>query len=183
MRVSLSTVTWILGGVSIGLRLPGVLWPEAYGRVARRFPRHLPTGAVLAAAAAVWIAWYLNQGVTGPWAWLRPYALLSVPVGYAIAVMYLGDYLPVRALAVLMLLVAKVLVDSARWHPSAWRLVIPVIAYLWVIVAMWLVISPYRMRDMIQWATSRPARTRALCALGVAGGIALCILAATVYRV
>lgn len=180
---SLSAVAWILGAAIVAIRLPGVIWPEPYTRALRRFPRHFGVGAVLAALAAVWIASYLYHGVTGTWAWFRPYALAAVPVGYVICLKYLDDYLAVRALAVLLLLVAKPLTDAARWHESPLRLVVTVIAYIFVVAGMVYVVSPYRLRDGIDWSTRTPARTRWLCAAATAAGLAVCLLAATVYRV
>jgi hypothetical protein len=182
-RLSLSTVAWILGAVIIGLRLPGIIWPDGYGRALRKFPRHFGIGAVLAAVAAVWIAWYLYHGVTGTWAWFKPYALAAVPVGYVVSLKYLDDYLAVRALAVLLLLVAKPLTDAARWHSSQLSLVVTVVAYVMVIAGMIYVVSPYRLRDGIEWSTRTPGRTRWICAVGTAVGLFICLLAGTVYRI
>lgn len=181
--LSLSTVAWILGAAIVVLRLPGVVWPDLYARILRRFPRHLGAGAVLAALAAAWIAWHLYHGVTGTWAWFRPYALAAVPVGYVVCLRYLDEYLAVRAMAVLFLLVAKPLTDAARWHESPLSLVVTVIAYLMAVAGMILVVSPYRLRDSIEWATRTRGRTRWISAAGTAVGIAVCLLAATVYRV
>ena len=182
-QVSLSSVAWALGALIVVLRLPGVIWPDPYAQVLRRFPRNLGAGAVLGALAAAWIAWYLYQGVTGTWAWFRPYALAAVPVGYVVCLKYLDEYLAVRSMAVLLLLVAKPLTDAARWHESPLRLVVTVVAYVFVVAGMVLVVSPYRLRDSIEWSTRNRTRTRWISAAGAAVGIAICILAATAYRV
>ena len=75
---------------------------------------------------------------------------------------YLRDFLAVRGVAVFMLLVAKLILDTQRVYmfstPSGgateWRLVFAILGYAIVVVAMWMVISPWRMRDIINWGVS-----------------------------
>jgi hypothetical protein len=91
------------------------------------------------------------------------------------------DFLAVRGLAILLLMLAKVVVDSANQVDTQWRLVMTVIAYIWAIAGMWFTVSPYRMRDMIDWATATDGRCRALCGLGCAVGAFLIGLGVFVY--
>jgi hypothetical protein len=68
---------------------------------------------------------------------------------------YVRDFLAVRGAALVMLLLAKLMVETARWVDTQWRLVIVIWAYGLVVGGMWFTISPWRMRDLIQWAIKR----------------------------
>ncbi len=100
------------------------------------------------------------------------------------ACVYVKDFLAIRGLAVVMLLLAKLMVDSGRPHLAAthWVLVIQVWAYLMVLGGMWLTISPWRARDLIEWATANRKRLQAVCAVRVAFGLFILALGLTVFR-
>jgi formate hydrogenlyase subunit 3/multisubunit Na+/H+ antiporter MnhD subunit len=95
---------------------------------------------------------------------------------------FVQDFLPVRGLAVLLLLLAKLMVDTARWEDTEWRLVIVVLAYIWVIAGMWFTISPWRVRDMLYWATANEKRVRVGSAMRLALALFIVVLGLTAYR-
>ena len=90
--------------------------------------------------------------------------------------LYLKDYLAVRGAAVLMLLIAKLIVDTARFHESEWRLVLITVAYLMVIGGMWFTVSPWRMRDLFAWGIADEKRFKILCGFRIVFGILLLML-------
>jgi len=94
----------------------------------------------------------------------------------------LRDFLPVRGLAVLFLLLAKLMVDTARWEDTEWRLVIATWAYVLAVAGMWFTISPWRLRDILNWATATEERTRLLSGLRLAFGVFVLVLGMTVFR-
>jgi hypothetical protein len=61
-------------------------------------------------------------------------------------------------------------------------LVLVIIAYIWIVSAMWWMISPWRLRNLIQWATATPEKTRKLAFARLAIAVVVIILGATVYR-
>jgi hypothetical protein len=77
---------------------------------------------------------------------------------------------------VVLLLLAKVMVDSARLHDSSFRLVITTWAYLLVLAGIVFTIAPYRMRDVIDWKTATESRTRLLSGLRMAFGLFVLLL-------
>ena len=92
------------------------------------------------------------------------------------------DFLPVRGLACLLLLMAKLVTDSARLVETDWRLVLVTWAYVWVLAGMWLTISPWRLRDWINWTTSSEQRTRIFSGLRTAFGLFVVALGFTVFK-
>jgi len=95
---------------------------------------------------------------------------------------YVRDYLAVRGLAVVLLLCAKLMVDTARMEETDWRLVIVTLAYVWVFAGMWLTISPWRLRDLIHWATASEQRTRLLSGLRLGFALLVVALGLTVFK-
>jgi hypothetical protein len=75
-------------------------------------------------------------------------------------------------------------VDTGRPHlgESSWVLVIQYWAYLFVVMGIWFTVTPWRLRDLINWATASEGRTRFLSLIRL--GFAACILTLglTVFR-
>jgi hypothetical protein len=182
MHFNLSTLSVALG---LGLGLPqvyGLTNPAAFAANARKFPRSLPCGVVLMLLGTGWFLWYLNQESISDFAAYKP-ALLAgfaaVGVGSCI---YVQDFLAVRGLAVVLLLLAKLMLDTARWADTEWRLVIVCWAYLFVIAGIRFTISPWRLRDFIHWATADEKRVRVGSAIRLAFGLFVVLLGLTAFR-
>ena len=92
---------------------------------------------------------------------------------------YVKDFLAVRGYAVLLLLLAKLMVETARWVDSDWRLVIVTWAYIWALGGMWFTISPWRVRDIILWTTATESRIRFIC--GIRGAFGLLVIGLGVF--
>jgi hypothetical protein len=181
--MKLSTLSVILGLVLAVPNAYGVFKPAAFAATARKFPRHTSLGYPLMLAATVWFLYNLSQEAVSDFLSFKPglYALFGA-VGLG-ACIFVRDFLPVRGLAVLLLLLAKLMVDTARWVDTEWRLVMATWAYVLVIAGMWFTVSPWRLRDLIHWATANDQRTRLLSSLRLAFGVFVLALGLTVYRV
>ena len=159
----------------------GVVNPKGFAAAARRFPRSLPWGYALMLLGTAVFVWFVKNEPISDFEPLKPYLYtLFVVVGVG-SCFFIKDFLAVRGLAVVILLLAKVMVDTARWHESCWRLVIVTWAYLMVVGGIVWTISPYRMRDMINWSTATEGRTRALSAARMAFGLFVLLLGFVVF--
>jgi hypothetical protein len=175
----------ILLGVGMGLpQVYGLVNPAGLASAARRFPRNLPAGVVLMLLATVWFAWNVNNEPIADFSAFKPYMLGAFIAVGILSCIFVQDFLAVRGLAVLMLLLAKLMVDTGRPHlgESPWVLVIQYWAYLFVVMGIWFTITPWRLRDLINWATASEGRTRFLSLIRL--GFAACILTLglTVFR-
>ena len=180
--MSLSTLATGLGLLLAVPHAYGVVKPAAFAAAARRFPRYTPIGVVLTLAATVWFLYYVSLETVADFSHMKPFLYMlfgAVGIGTCI---YVRDYLAVRGLAVSLLLCAKLMVDTARMVETDWRLVIVTLAYLWVFVGMWFTISPWRLRDIILWATATEQRTRFLSGVRLGFGIFLVVLGMTVFK-
>lgn len=180
--MSLSTLAVILGAGLAVINGWGLWNPAGYKAAAGKFPRSVPLGIGLMVIATLWFIYYLSLEEVSDFTSFKPglYALFA-GVGLG-ACIFLQDFLPVRALAVLFLLVGKFMVDTARGEDTTWRLVIVIWAYVWVLTGMWLTISPWRFRDFLKWNTANEQRLRLMCGLRAAFGVFVIVLGLTVYR-
>ncbi len=182
IHLKLSTLAVLLGFAFTLLNAYGVLRPAAFADAARKFPRYTPVGAVLMLLSTAWFVGNVSHEAIADFANFKPALFaLFIAVGLG-ACFFVRDFLPVRGLAVFILLLAQLMVESARWEESPWRLVITTWAYGMVVAGMWFTISPWRLRDMIQWATADDKRTRLLSGVRLAFGLFVLCLGLTVFR-
>ena len=175
----------ILLGVGMGLpQVYGLVNPAGLGAAARRLPRNLRAGIVLMLLATVWFAWNVNVEPIADFSVFKPYMLGAFIAVGILSCIFVQDFLAVRGLAVLMLLLAKFMVDTGRPHlgESPWVLVMQGWAYVFVVLGIWFTVTPWRLRDLINWATATERRTRLLSLVRL--GFAACILTLglTVFR-
>lgn len=182
IELKLSTLAITLG-LLFGLPyIYGVLKPAAFGAMLRKFPRYTPVGYVLMLLSAAWFLAYLKQESISDFAAFKPflYGLFGL-VGVG-ACLFVKDFLPIRGLAVLWLILAKLMVDTARWVDTEWRLVIVIWAYIWVLAGIWFTVSPWRLRDIIDWGTANEQRIRLLSGVRLAFGLFVVCLGLTVFK-
>ena len=133
------------------------------------------------AVATVWFLLLLKGESIADFAPYKPYMYLGFSLLGVLTCVYVTDFLAVRGLAVVLLLLGKLMLDTQRWVESDWRLVIAVWAYVLVIAGMWLTISPWRLRDLIQWSTANAGRMRLLNGIRLAFGLLLIVLGLTAF--
>ena len=180
--LKLSTLAVVLGLIVALPSLLGLLKPKAFAEAARQFPRHTLVGWVLVLLGTAWFLYYVQQENVSDFANMkRIFYLVFSAVGLG-ACFFVRDFLPVRGLAVVYLLMAKLMVDTARWAATDWRLVISFWAYALVLAGMWFTISPWRLRDIINWSVATESRTRLTSGVQVAFGLFVIVLGLTVFK-
>ena len=183
MTLSLSILAIVLG---LGLGLPqiyGLVNPGAFGAAVRKFPRSLPWGYALMILGTGWFLFNLSQESIADFAaWKNVLFLGFTAVGVG-SCFYVQDFLAVRGLAVVLLLLAKLMVDTGRPHLTQTPLVLVVQtwAYLLVVAGIWLTISPWRLRDLLNWTTANEKRIRVCCGIRLAFGLMIAGLGITVF--
>ena len=174
--MDLATLSIIIGVWAVVGNVYGVIQPRAFGEIVLRFPRNYPTGVVLTLIATAWFVWILQHETLADFDVHRTkMQVIFAAVGVA-ACLFLKDFLAVRGLAVILLLLAKTVVDTARFHDSDWRILLVTFAYIWVIMGMWFTVSPWRMRDLFAWGTADEKRFKILCGFRIGFGILLLML-------
>jgi len=173
MILKLSTLSILLGLV-IGLpQLYGIVNPTGFAAAVRKFPRSLPAGYALMLLGTAWFLFNLSQESISDFAAFKTPLLAGFAAIGLGACIFVQDFLAVRGLAVVLLLLAKLMVDSGRPHLSetSWVLVIQAWAYLLVLGGMWFTVSPWRLRDLLEWATANEKRIKVCCGIRLALGV------------
>lgn len=169
--MSLALLAIIFGTGLAMLQLHALLRPEEHTRAMRQFPRSINAGYLLVGVGTIWFLYYVNLESVADFAHLKKHMLWGFGALGVMTCIFVKDFLAVRGLAVVLLLLAKLTLDSARWVDSEWRLVLVAWAYLWVVAGIWLTIAPWRLRDLIHWVLATPRRFRVLSSLGLGFGL------------
>ena len=184
MTFNLSTLS-ILLGLGVGLpQIYGIFKPTAFAAAVRKFPRSVPWGVALMVVGTAGFLLNLSQESIADFAAYKSILFAGFAgVGLGTCI-FVQDFLAVRGLAVVLLLVAKIMVDTGRpaLPQTHWVLVIQTWAYVLVVAGMWFTVSPWRLRDMLAWATATEQRTKVGCALRLAFGLFVAGLGLTVFR-
>lgn len=165
-------------GLMVGLLLVishAVAWmqPRRTGQWMRAFPRSVLWGRVLLILAAVWSYWLIGVADLGEFSHLVGMLKIGVPVAAVLAWFFVDDFLSVRALGTLALLAAEPLLSAAFMQEPVSRLILVVLAYVWILAGLFLVGMPYLLRDAITWLTAHTTAFKSAAAGGIAYGLAL----------
>lgn len=180
--MKLSTLAVALGILISLPQIYGLLKPTRFAAALRQFPRSQIWGFLLMGLGTVWFLWNLHNESISDFAAYKKLMLLGFGAVGVLTCIFVRDFLAVRGLAIVLLLVAKLMLDTARWHDSPWRLVISTLAYIWIVAGMWFTVSPWRLRDLIQWSTASEGRIRFGSALRLALGVLVVALGLTAFR-
>jgi hypothetical protein len=171
----------VLGLALLSSHLWALLKPSEAQAFLRGFPRNYAWGAVLLTIGFFWSMLIIQHMDMGEFFHLRRWFVMIVPAGFIGVLFYVKEFLAVRALGSLMLLAAGPVLAAAFLQPQTSRLLLPLLAYAWIIAGMFFVGMPFLMRDAIHWVTANAARWKLLSLSGVIYGAVLLIAALVDY--
>ncbi|MGB7746396.1 MAG: hypothetical protein WBN75_03835 [Verrucomicrobiia bacterium] len=182
--MKLSLLSILLG---LGMSVPqiyGLTKPVKFAAAARKFPRNLPVGIVLMLLATAWFVWNVNIEPIADFSAFKKYMIAGFVAVGILACIFVQDFLAVRGLAVVLLLLAKLMVDTGRPHLGAtpWVYVIQIWAYLLVVLGIWFTVTPWKLRDILNWATATEDRIRIGSRIRLAFAVFVLILGLTAFR-
>jgi hypothetical protein len=191
--MKLSLLSILLGaGMSVP-QIYALAWPKDFVATARKFPRNLTVGVVLMLLATAWFIWNVNNEPIADFTSFKPYMMAGFAAVGVGSCFFVQDFLAVRALAVLALLLGRLMVDTGRpylpttiFHAqmgeSSWVLVIQVWAYVLVVAGIWFTVTPWKLRDLVNFATANETRVRFGSALRLAFALFIVVLGLTAFR-
>ena len=180
--LTLETAGWIVGCALVILHLIALVNAKEVKGWLRTLPRSRAMGVLFLTIDAVWAFALVATMDLGEFQHWRTSLLILIPVSYLLTLKYVDEFLAVRSLGILALLAAEPILEAAFLQPPASRLLLVVVAYVWVVLGMFWVGMPYLMRDQISWLLRSEARWKAVCVAGLAYGVAVLICSATQYR-
>ncbi len=182
--MKLSLLSILLG---VGMSVPQVYAltkPARFTVAARKLPRNLPVGIALMLLGTAWFLWIVNQEPIADFSAYKPVMMIAFAAVGVLTCVFVQDFLAVRGLAVVLMLLGKLMVDTGRPHlgTSPWVLVIQVWAYVLIIAGMWFTVTPWKFRDFIEFATATDKRIRFGSLARLAFALFIVALGLTVFR-
>ncbi len=171
--LSLKTVGIATGIFLLLLHIPALLQRDTTRAWLRQFPRSKTWGAILLAFATVWVFLLAMKMDLGEFARLRLPIMGFVVISAILSWKFLDEFLAVRSLGVLALLAANPILDACYLQPPAWRLLLVVLAYIWILCGLFWVGMPYLLRDQIAWISASTQRWNIAALAGALVGLAI----------
>jgi hypothetical protein len=147
----------------------------------KAFPRTYSWGVILLTIDFLWAEFALVNMDMGEFFTMRDKFMMIVAGGYVAVLLYVKEFLAVRALGSLMLLVAGPVLTAAFLQPQTSRLLIPILAYAWIIIGMFFIGMPFLMRDWVNTFIAKPQRWNLAIYGGISYGIVLLAAAILFY--
>ena len=191
-HLSLFTTGLILGVWLIGSHALMLVKPDLVQEFLKKFPRDPVIGQVLLGIGLAWF-WLLiapdNLGKfstlamdLGEFNGAKPILRILVPVSLVLVASSIRDFLAVRALGVLGLMVASPLLEAAFLKEPSSRLLVPIYAYALLTASLFWVGMPYLFRDAVTWVTADQIRWKTLSLGGLGYGLTTLICALAFWR-
>lgn len=147
----------------------------------KAFPRTYRWGVILLTIDVIWSVFALANMDMGEFFEKRRMFIFATIGGYVAVLIYVKEFLAVRALGALLLLVAGPVLTAAFLQPQTSRLLLPILAYAWIIGGMYLIGMPFLMRDGVNWLLAKPLRWNLAVYSGIGYGVALLAAAILFY--
>ena len=180
-HLSLQLAGLIAGVFLLLISVPGIISPDFSRTVAQRLPRSRVVGIVLLTIDVLWSFWLLSTMEMGEFSSFRRPLLIILPIGFMLVLMFVDEFLAVRALGILFLLAAEPLLDAAFFRNESSRLLVTVFAYLLIVAGLFWVTMPYLLRDQINWSARTSTRWRLTHGVALLYGAAILACALTRY--
>lgn len=155
--------------------------PAPIQRFLKKFPRNHNLGQILLGVGMGWF-WLLiapdGLGFLGRLAMdlgefngAKGFLRIATPVTFVLVCFSVKEFLAVRALGLLGLMLAAPLLEAAFLKDPASRVIIPIFAFTLIIFSMFWIGMPYTFRDAVSWLTASPARFKGAATAFLAYGL------------
>ncbi|MGF1657370.1 MAG: hypothetical protein ACFCU3_10365 [Verrucomicrobiales bacterium] len=177
----LKPVGIVLGVILILVHLFALVRSEQTKRALLAFPRSDKAGVILLLLSGLWFFILVTRIDLGEFHPHRRVFLTAIPLLCAGSLIFLRDLLAPRALSMFLLLAAEILLDAAFLREPVTRLLLPTLAYAWILLSLVWVCVPYVLRDQITWVVQSPIRYQTAVGAGLVYGLAVLLCAIIFY--
>ena len=170
----------LFAGVSLVLTGGILVWNRrSVGQFAKKSLRSFPVTLLIMSVAGSWFLYNIIRLGVADFGNYKEFLFIFFLGICFFAFFHARDFLAVRGGAVLVMLLAKVLLEAAYMQEPQSRLFMVGFVYLCVITALYLGTAPYRLRDFFDWLFAKDKRAKLLGYLFGLYGIFLCGIAFT----
>lgn len=171
--ISLETALLLVGVALLAGHFAAILFATTLQRHLVAFPRSEPLGILLFILASLYFAGLIAVTDLGEFSPMRLKFLTFTVIGSILTLRFVREFLAVRALGMLLLLLAEPLLESAWMRPEMGRLWLVGLVYIWIVAGLFCIGMPYLLRDAIGWLVASEKRWKAASFGGIAYGILL----------
>ena len=179
--LSLRTVGLIIGLLLLITHLAALVRPDETRQWLRKFPRSKLLGYCFLAVDAIWTFWLVTNMDLGEFSQFRTWLQAGVPIVFILTIFFVDEFLSVRALGIMALLAAEPILSAAFLRPEIARLLVVILAYVWLTLGLFWVGMPYLLRDQITWLTESANRFKAVAMAGLLYSLSILVCTVTVY--
>jgi hypothetical protein len=179
--LSLHTVGLIVGFLLLAGHIIALIRPEQTKGWLAQLPRSKPLGMGILAVDTLWALWLVSNMDLGEFSQYRTLIQIGVPVAFVLTLIFVDEFLAVRALGMFALLAAEPVLSAAFLRPEIARLLLVVLAYVWLTLGLFWVGMPYVLRDQIAWITETGRRFRTLTLAGLVYGLAVLVCTVAIF--
>ncbi len=187
-KLTLAQVGWPLAVYLISLHVLMLTKPDFCKAWLKKLPRHYQAGVIVMSVAMGWF-WFLvapaGNSVIPVLSSLsrdlaefnvaKPALRIVVPL-FAIGMcLHVREFLFVRALGLLALMVAGPLLQAAMFKDESTRILIPIFTYIIITAGLFFVGMPYLFRDFVNWVTASDKRWNIMTWAGLGYGVMVLI--------
>ena len=176
----------------IGLHALMLARPAAVQVFLKKFPRNDQLGQILLGIGLAWF-WLLiaPSGLgklsalsmnLGEFNGAKGLLQILVPISLILVCRAVRDFLAVRALGLLGLMVGAPLLGAAFLKDPTSRLLVPIFAYLLLTTSLFCVGMPYLFRDAVTWVMADQKRWKLVSLAGLVYGLATLVCAFAFWR-
>ena len=164
--MSLYLSTYLFAAI---LLAAGAMFALKFKPLVLAFPRSKKAAVVTFGGGGLWFLYILSQLGEADFGDIKAYLIAIFGIAGILAFKCLDDFLSVRGLAILGLLLSREFIDSAFMKEPVSRLTLVTLSYLAVLASLYLGALPYRFRDFLEFLYAKPGRAFAFgCALTAA---------------
>lgn len=154
--------TYLLATISLGLFFIFAIKTQDCEKMMKSFLRSTSAAIVFFGGSGIWFLFQLSQLGEADFGQIKEWLIGIFGVAGILAFFYLNDFLSVRGVCVLILLLARQFLDSAFLQEPTSRLVLVTQTYVWIVIALYLGALPYRLRDFFKYIYEVPSRAKIL---------------------
>lgn len=171
--MSLYTATYLSAALIFALGIPFLASPKTSAKNALKFIRNQTASYIFAGAALAWFVWVLFNLGEADFGDIKHILILVFGGAGLLSFAYTPDFLCVRGIAVLTLLMCRQFLDAAFMQEPEARLLLVSVSYILVIAAIYFGSLPYRVRDVFEQFESSPKKGKTFGACLACVGAAL----------
>ena len=179
--LTLKTVGIVIGVLLIAAHLLALIKAEPVKAWLKALPRNERLGMIILAIDFAWCFLVWTEMDLGEFYTMEKTVQMVLVIGFLLFGAFVREFLAVRAIGLLLILLACPMLDAAFLQPPVSRLLLVFLAYGWIIEGMFYVGMPYLMRDGIDWMIAKQSRWKMSAMAGLAYGAALLICALLFY--